>query len=163
MTDLVVPLYRLPSPTSQLAMLSQEGVVIRRAMAYEAHKVLSWVEERFGRGWRSEVACAFGRTPVSCFVALKQQTLVGFAAYDVTYLNFFGPTGVDVSHRGKGVGTALLNAALDALKHRGYAYAIIGNASNAEFYLRTVGAIPLGDSPPGAYPLPIRDTPPPER
>ena len=55
-----------------------------------------------------------------------QKEIVGFACYDATCMNFFGPTGVKESERGKGVGKALLLAALHAMKEQGYAYAIIG-------------------------------------
>ena len=52
--------------------------------------------------------------------------MLGFACYDTTHKNFFGPTGVDAAKRGQGIGTALLLATLHAMREAGYMYAIIG-------------------------------------
>ena len=62
----------------------------------------------------------------------------------------FGPTGVLESFRGQGVGSALLLAALFAMKAEGYAYAIIGGAGKqAGFYERLAGASGIAGSDPG--------------
>jgi predicted N-acetyltransferase YhbS len=45
----------------------------------------------------------------------------------------FGPTGVLESARGKGIGTALLIAALRGLKEMGYAYGVIGGVGPVQF------------------------------
>ena len=54
--------------------------------------------------------------------------------------------------RGRGVGRALLLAALHAMHAEGYAYAIIGWASSIDFYKRAVGAVVIDGSEPGIYP-----------
>ena len=64
--------------------------------------------------------------PISCFVAVQNQQIIGFACYDATALGFFGPTGVIEESRGKGVGKALLLACMLDMKLKGYGYAIIG-------------------------------------
>jgi predicted N-acetyltransferase YhbS len=89
--------------------------------------------------------------PVSCIVAVRGSEVIGFAAYDVACRNFFGPTGVDEGERGKGVGRALLLAALHAQRAQGYAYAIIGGVGPAEYYVRAVGAQLIDGSTPGIY------------
>lgn len=66
---------------------------------------------------------------------------MGFACYDATAPNFFGPTGVDEAARGRGIGYGLLLSVLYAQKAQGYAYAIIGGVGPAEFYEKTVGAV----------------------
>jgi GNAT superfamily N-acetyltransferase len=91
------------------------------------------------------------RAPVSCFLALRGQALLGFACYDATCKNFFGPTAVLESERGRGFGRALLLAALHAQREQGYAYAIIGGVGPAEFYAKAVGAVPIQGSTPGIY------------
>ncbi len=53
---------------------------------------------------------------------------------------FFGPTGVDESARGKGIGHALLLKTLLDMRDQGYGYAIIGGAGPVDFYQRSVGA-----------------------
>lgn len=55
------------------------------------------------------------------------------------------------SERGKGIGKALLLAALHAQKAQGFAYAIIGGVGPAEYYAKTVGAIMIEGSQPGIY------------
>ena len=59
--------------------------------------------------------------------------------------------GVAKSMREKGVGTALLLAAMHAMFEMGYVYGIIGGVGPVEFYRRTVGAIEIADSTPGIY------------
>ncbi len=77
--------------------------------------------------------------------------LAGFACYDATARGFFGPTGVDETHRGKGVGHALLLATLLDMHAVGYPYGVIGGAGPTGFYQRSVGAILIPDSEPGIY------------
>ena len=76
---------------------------------------------------------------------------LGFACHDATCPNFFGPTGVDPNERMHGIGKALLFNCLEAMKQQGYGYAIIGGVGPAEFYAKTVGAIPIEGSEPGVY------------
>lgn len=77
--------------------------------------------------------------------------MIGFACYEATCRNFFGPTGVGQEARGKGVGTALLLACMHAMKADGYAYAIIGSAGPVDFYAQTLGAVKIENSTPGIY------------
>ena len=151
MADLLVRLYALPPLTPLLERMQAQSIVIRPALAPELFPVTAWVRERFGAGWAGECQAGFARQPISCLLALRAGTLLGFACYDVTSKGFFGPTGVDQQMRGGGVGTALLLAALHALHAQGYAYAIIGDAGPVEFYQRTVRAIVIPDSEPGIY------------
>jgi predicted N-acetyltransferase YhbS len=84
-------------------------------------------------------------------VAQRKQAIVGFACYDATCKNFFGPTAVAKNERGLGIGRALLLAALHAQKAQGYAYAIIGGVGPAEYYAKAVGAALIEGSNPGIY------------
>ena len=85
------------------------------------------------------------------FIAVRGDAMLGFACFDVTCRNYFGPEGVAMGERGHGIGSALLLAALHAQRAQGYAYAIIGGVGPAEFYTKTVGAIAIPDSTPGIY------------
>jgi GNAT superfamily N-acetyltransferase len=113
--------------------------------------VVNWVREQFSAGWASETDVAYCNRPVSCIIATHEDKLVGFACYDATCKAFFGPTGVDETYRGRGIGKALLIACLHEMRAQGYAYAIIGAAGPVDFYVRTVGAIVVPDSSPGIY------------
>lgn len=148
MPDMLVRLYALPAePQSKLGL----GVSIRRAMAPERRLVVSWIERTFGAGWAGEAEAAFSSTPTRMHVAVHDGKIVGFSCHDVTALGFFGPTGVDESMRGQGIGEALLLASLTAMREAGYGYAIIGGVGPAKFYERVAGAVEIPDSTPGIY------------
>lgn len=148
MADLLVKLYELPKA------VEVAGYTIRRPLPHERDRLADWVGEHFTSGWQSEVSCAFGEPPARGWIAIDEATneIAGFAAYDVAFRGFFGPTGVAESARGKGLGTALMLQALHSMSEKGYAYAIIGYASSVDYYQKTVGAIEIPDSTPGAYP-----------
>lgn len=151
MPDLIVKLYDLPDDRPWLEQFQEEGIVIRNALACEKQQVVNWVREIFGKLWASECDVAFAGQPVSCFLATRERHPIGFACYDSSMRNFFGPVGVAEKFRGKGIGTALLLKSLHAMAAGGYAYAIVGDADPVEFYVKTVSAYVIPDSSPGIY------------
>lgn len=153
MPDMLVKLYELPDSRPIMTKMAEQGITIRRAIAPEKHVVLDWIKEHFGEAWMSEADVALCNQPSTCIIAVDeaQHRLVGFACYEATQKNFFGPTGVDPDYRGRGIGKALFLAALEGLRELGYAYAVIGGAGPVEFYAKTAGAIPIPDSSPGIY------------
>lgn len=151
MPDMLVKLYELPDETELFSRLRGEGMEIRRALAPELEIVAQWVATNFSPMWASECRRGFANTPISTLIAVDNGRLVGFACYDATCRAFFGPTGVSESQRGRGIGRALLWAALHAMSEIGYAYAIIGGAGPVDFYVKAVGAIPIEGSDPGIY------------
>ncbi len=151
MTDMLVKLYELPPLHPAVERCAAAGIDIRRALAAEKHHVLPWIRAKFSEGWVSECEAAFAQTPISCFIATENGQLVGFACYDAGFRGMFGPTGVDDSTRGKGVGAALLLACLHAMHSLGYVYAVIGWTGPQEFYTKVCGATPIKGSRPGAY------------
>jgi GNAT superfamily N-acetyltransferase len=169
MADLLVRLYDLPPPAPALEALERQGIVVRRALAGERAQVVDFARQHGSEAWAGECAAAFARQPLACFVATERppaagsaadkgrvaETLIGFACYEATCRNFFGPELVHVERRGVGIGRALLFAALDAMRAEGYAYAIIGWASSVDFYQRAVGAVVIEGSEPGIYPPPL--------
>jgi GNAT superfamily N-acetyltransferase len=152
MADLLVRLYDLPPLGPALEAVAAAGIVVRRAAAAERRAVVEWARAHGSPGWADECEAAFARLPVACFVAVEDDKLVGFACYEATCRNFFGPELVHPDRRGRGIGRALLLAALHAMRDEGYAYAIIGWASSIDFYKRTVGAVVIDGSAPGIYP-----------
>ncbi|MFM2146426.1 MAG: hypothetical protein RL732_1262 [Bacteroidota bacterium] len=151
MQDMLVKLYALPDLSELKVRLQQEGITIRRPLAAEKSITLAWATKHFGSGWASEVDVSFSYQPISCFIAIKENELIGFACYDAAYRNFFGPTGVDPSLRGHGIGKILLIECLEAMRAQGYAYAIIGGVGPAAFYSKAVGAALIPGSDPGIY------------
>jgi GNAT superfamily N-acetyltransferase len=152
MTDLLLKLYDLPDSAPYMAKLAQQGVVIRRARAYEKFQVVRWVGDTFGHGWAGECEAAFHRQPISCFIATAKGQITGFACHDCTCLDFFGPLGVAETHRKKGIGGALLLRSLHAMGELGYAYAIAGDGDRAlGFYSRMLEVIEIPGSAEGFY------------
>ena len=149
--DMLVKLYALPDSQASYDRLRQAGITLRRALAPEKHKVIAWVRKNFSEAWASEAEVAFSRQPVTCFIAIQQKNILGFACHDATCPNFFGPTGVEPRAQNAGIGKALLFACLEDMKHQGFGYAIIGGVGPAEFYAKAVGAVAIEGSEPGVY------------
>ena len=146
MPDLLVNLLNLPALASE-----PREFLVRRAQPFELSAVRGFVAESFSRSWADEISVGFARQPITVFVATMNRELIGLAAYECTRRGFFGPMGVVEQAHGKGVGKALLLAAMWGLRERGYVYAIVGAAGPVHFYQKTVGAIVIPDSEPGIY------------
>jgi hypothetical protein len=147
MLDLLVRLYDLP----EIQKSAGGSFTIRRAFAAEKGMVSAFAAEHFTAGWASECEIAFARTPIACFIAVKHDTIAGFACYDAAARGLFGPIGVAEKQRNNDLGSELLRAALRDMSAQGYAYAIIGRVSDAEFYRRNLSVIEIPDSEPGFY------------
>lgn len=152
MSDMLVKLYDLPDDRDAMTRVREQGVVIRHAMPYELSEVRAWLEQHFSTGWADEATSVWSRQPIPCLLAIADGHIVGFANYDTTCRGYFGPTGVTEPHRGRGVGVAMLHAAMRALHGMGYGYAIIGGVGPLEFYKKHINAIVIPDSEPGVYP-----------
>ena len=112
---------------------------------------LAWIDDVFGGSWSSEAYAGLN------LVARRRGERLGFATLDARGLQFawlkglarepgvgvFGPFGVAPDERGEGIGVCLLRLALDALRERGYARAIvpaIGDEALVRYYANAVGA-----------------------
>ncbi len=151
MSDLLVPLLRLPPLDAYLAPLRARGITVRPARAYEKSATRRFVLRHFSQGWADEADVGFARSPVGCYLATHESKVIGFAVIESTAKAHFGPTGVSPGYRGLGVGAALLVAAMVGLYERGYVYGIIGGAGPIGFYVRTVNAMVIEGSDPGIY------------
>jgi ribosomal protein S18 acetylase RimI-like enzyme len=151
MADLLVKLYGLEDSVDYTE-LKKQNVVIKRAFICDKNAILDFVKDNFPEtpGWITECEYALFNNPVSCFIAVKEKKLAGFACYDATARGFFGPLGVGKEFRKSGIGRYLLKQTLLSMRERGYAYAVIGwAAENAlEFYRKAVNAVVIEDSPP---------------
>lgn len=147
MSDMLVKLYALPAPIK-----AAEGVEIKRVLPPDFGRVLEFVKTHFSDGWMHECEAALYQSPSTCFIAVKEHTLLGFACYDATAKGMFGPVGVAESARGQHVGAALTYRCMEAMREAGYAYAVVGWCDGKEsFYAHTVGATPIEGSAPGVY------------
>lgn len=130
-----------PIPTLQ-------EVRIVRVLPPDHTLLLAFVREHFGEGWSNECRQALAHQPNSCFAAVREGRVVGFACYDATAKGFFGPIGVDPAERGHGVGRALLLSCLHAMAWDGYGYAVIGWCDGKADFYRSVGAVEIPASSP---------------
>jgi GNAT superfamily N-acetyltransferase len=148
--DMLVKLYELPPLEPDLEKMADLEIEIRLARPPEKPRVLDFMSKNF-EGWSSEASASFNSVPSTCFLAVRDKEILGFACYDIFCPNFFGPTGVAESEQRKGIGRALLLASLYALKAQGYGYAIIGCVGPIEYYEKTVGATVIEGSDPGMF------------
>ena len=147
--DMLVKLYEVQEDRALEAALREQGIAIKRAMTPDLTRITDFVRAEFGQGWADE--CTAGILVGGCWIAVKDKKVIGFACFDATMKNYFGPTGVLESMRGRGIGKALLLRCMLSMHEEGYAYAIIGSAGPMDFYKKAVGAIPIEGSSPGAY------------
>ena len=146
MPDMLVKLYELADDWGFLAEQAEQGILIRKPIGSEKSIAVDWVREHFSNIWADETDIAINRTPMSCFLAVKDRELIGFGCYDATGLGFFGPIGVHPDCRNRGTGAALLMACLLDMKLKGYGYAIIGSTEQFDFYAKVAGAVEIPGS-----------------
>jgi len=144
MPDLICPLMNLPVEPALFSGLRAIDIDIRRCHPWEQKPLDDFIRGEFGQGWADEAKVAFSHQPVTCFVAYTAvNEVAGFACYECTRKNYFGPAGVAESMRGQGIGKALTLLCLYGLRELGYNYAIIGGAGPVEFYRKAFGAQPI--------------------
>ncbi len=154
MADMLVNLLDIPEMDvygDRERELAADGINIRRAMVPDMYGILDFAEKSLSPFARGECSVCFSRQPVSCFIAERKGKLIGFACYEATMRDFFGPTKVSEEYQGKGIGAILLLRCLHDMRNMGYAYAIIGGVGPAEFYSRVCGARLIEGSRPGVY------------
>jgi predicted N-acetyltransferase YhbS len=151
MPDMLVRLYDLPSSDEYYRRAEAAGVTVRRAEPWDRLRLRTFIDKEFGPWWSVEAELAFARQPISAFLATKERSVVGFAAYECTRRGYFGPTGLREDLRGNGIGAALLFSCLESMWEMGYAYAVIGGVGPAAFYEKVCGAFLIPGSEIGVY------------
>jgi hypothetical protein len=152
MPDMLVRLYDLPDSAPHFERVKAAGYTVRRAEPWDRLTLGDFIRRTFNEFWAIEADRMFISTPITGFMAECRGEIAGFAAFECTRRNFFGPTGVRDDLRGSGLGSALLFASLHAMRELGYGYAIIGGVGEAEpFYETAVGAIAIPGSEIGVY------------
>lgn len=151
MPDMLVPLLMLPESKPLIEELRADGIAIRPAHPFEMTRLRAFIEEHFSAAWADEAVTGLFNKPVTTLIAVENKKIVGFGSYECTRRDYFGPTGVAESHRGRNIGKALLIACLEGLRDMGYAYAIIGGAGPVDFYAKCVNASVIPDAERGIY------------
>lgn len=154
--DMLIKLYNLPDRHALVGSIHRQNIQIRRAMPYERTNVCDWVKETFNPLWAEECHVAFGRQPIGCYLAVQTDAICGFCCLDVTYRNFIGPIGISPRYRSSGVGRYLLLTVAEEIHRAGFAYAVIGDAGEPDFFRKAVNAMDIPDSSPGPYPPKLR-------
>lgn len=140
--------YDLLVDLNQVDFEVKTDVQIKRVLSPDADEVVDFIAKKFSPKWASEAKSALYKPFSSCFIAVIDKKVVGFACYDATAKGFFGPIGVDETIRGKNIGKALLLKSLEGMRHEGYHYAIIGGVSDRvfTFYQKSCGAVKIENS-----------------
>jgi len=115
--------------------LLNNGITIKRAEKDDYEKTMNFINENFEL-WENEVNMAFKNDPISIHIAIYQDRVVGFSAYDTNNLNtgWFGPMGTSPEMRGKNIGGVLLKRCLKDQQAQGHQFAIIPWVGPIPFY-----------------------------
>ena len=87
---------------ADLAARAPCALTIHRLSASEWPAFSEWMERTWEDPWGAEVQTTMDRSPVSCFVAERDRSYVGFAAYDTNRRSWFGPMGSSPEARDRG-------------------------------------------------------------
>ncbi len=134
------------------ASAERAGYILRRVDGPD-DRLSAWIDFVFAPSWWSSEARA-----ASAWIAERDGAIAGFAAFGARGLRFswlrawrdrrdvgiFGPYGVEAASRGRGIGEALLTAALCSLYAGGFSSALIpavGYEPLARMYVARTGAI----------------------
>lgn len=151
MADMLVKLYDINYDTRE-DKLKENSISIKKASIIDKDRILGFVRSAFPneKDWPNECEYALFNNPVSCWIAVMDKEIIGFACYDATAKGFFGPTGVREDCRGLGAGRALALRSFYSMREAGYAYAIIGWTAGKAigFYQKIANAVIIEDSPP---------------
>lgn len=148
MADLLVNLYDLQCKYDY-KKVKENGITIRRAMSPDKQNILDFITTYYTKEWANETEYALVHTPISCYVAVKNKEVVGFACYDATAKGYFGPIAIKPDVKGCGVGQALMHDTLVGMRENGYGYAVIGWVDDAiAFYEKSIHAFSIPDSEP---------------
>jgi mycothiol synthase len=117
--------------------LAARGITVRRAEPGDTQPVLAVMQAHWPV-WRAEVTQALTNKPISLHLALQQEHMLGFAAYDTNNLGtgWFGPMGTIPEAEGQGLGRVLLWRCLRDQKAQGHAAAMIPWVGPIDFYRR---------------------------
>ncbi|MBN1477461.1 GNAT family N-acetyltransferase [Candidatus Sumerlaeota bacterium] len=120
---------------------AQRGITVRRAEEGDREAIAAWARREFA-GWEEEILACYEQSPISLWIALRGEEMLGFGAYDSNNVNtgHFGPTGLSEASRGLGLGRVLTRAALRDQRRQGHRRAVIPWVGPIRFYSKCCGA-----------------------
>lgn len=121
--------------------LLKQGRTIRRATLADNDGVMALLQAQWSP-WQAEVATCFTNSPISLHIALAEDRVVGFSAYDTNNLGtaWFGPMGTAPSERGLGIGGVLFQRCLRDMRDHGHTRSIIPWVGPIGFYAHYANA-----------------------
>ncbi len=127
--------------TKEIERLNEESIVIRRVEKSDTDSLLALIK-RLWPLWENEVRAALAKEQPAVFVALKDDKVQAFAAYDGNNAGtgWFGPMGTTMDLRGKGIGSILLYLCLEDMKNSGLQETTIPWVDPVSFYSHYTGA-----------------------
>jgi len=115
-----------------------------RVQPIDFEKTFNFVKQHFPNNtWADEVRYSFKLQPPTTFIAKNTKNeIVGWATHSQFFPGSFGPTGVDESLRGKGIGTELFLSCLWDIKQKGLDICEIMwvEGNTVKFYSKAIGA-----------------------
>lgn len=121
--------------------LDLQRIHIRRARNGDQDTLFAFLDI-YWPSWKFETNRVFSNMPVSLHLAIKDGTVIGFAAYHGNNVGtgWFGPMGIDPTYQRMGIGSVLLRRCLRDLKKQGFETATIPWAAHIDFYERHANA-----------------------
>ena len=118
--------------------------LFERISSKDFQKLFNFVKHNFPeRKWAEEVKLSFQNDPATSFIAKNSQNnIIGWASHSHLFPGSFGPTGVLIQMRGKGIGGELLKWALWDIKNNYNNKAtimwVVGDT--VKYYSKVIGA-----------------------
>lgn len=133
MIDLAVKLVGFDAMAKAIPSYLPPEFTVKRSDLSEAVDVYEWVRREFSRRWAGQYFDAAGAGK-GIHATDASGKIVGFSAWDVPKLGYFGPLGTGKEMRGRGIGKALTVLALLMMQEAGYGFAMIHHVGPVEFY-----------------------------
>lgn len=121
--------------------LKPTSFIVKRAEKSDQEVIYNFISTEFSLNWADNVKRGFDMEKIPIFIAVENNALVGFGAYDLLNKGLFGPMGTKKDNRTKLLGYYILHNCLKDMKDIGYKYAIIDEAGPIEFYEKSCGAV----------------------
>nr|MDO8099118.1 GNAT family N-acetyltransferase [Candidatus Njordarchaeota archaeon] len=122
----------------------KNGFRFERVKPKDFEATVQFVKKNFRFGfWSREVPLSYENDPPTTFIAKDRSgTIIGFASHGTFFPGCFGPTGVQKSLRGKGIGSELLRWCLWDMKQAGIDTCTIMwvTGDTIKFYSKILGA-----------------------